>query len=204
MKKTEKIEVRVSAEEKERLNELAETRNQNISELIRDRMAGNYTLPAQSFSRDIMWNRAISAVALAFASVALIWGILGLMRDAPASPPPAMSTVLLYTAETFPPVLETQVAHRSGFEQTYVVKTKAGEFRTTHKVIEMDEGIFQLTVNMCRLEVKGCPIVDEAVLILSPPSAYPRQGNAMLHEGGILTFKVVTRAASLPKPEKEA
>jgi len=202
MKKTEKIEVRVSHEEKERLMELAEKRNQNISELIRDRMAGNYTVPAQTISRDIMWNRGMSAMALALASVAFIWGILGFMRAEPAPAPPVMSSFSLYGDESFQPVLKTQVAHRDGFTGTYSVKSEAGEFRTNLSVAETSAGVFKLTTNICRTKVSGCPVIDETVLILSQPSVYPSRGEATLFEGEDTLFKVITQGTPLPLLEK--
>ena len=205
MKKTEKIEVRVSHEEKERLMELAEKRNQNISDLIRDRMAGNYTMPAQSLSRDVAWNRAMSAVALAFASIAFLWGILGFIWNAPASPPPVMSMVILfedYAPENGPPskVLQTQIAHRDGFSQTYAFKVKGDVFETRHVVEETSEGVFLLKMDVCRKIKDACNLIDQGELILSQPSAYARMGVMKFFEGDRSTFFAQVMGSSTPKP----
>ena len=52
MKKTEKIEVRVSLEEKERLGKMAEKRGQSVSDMIRERMSEDCLLYTSPSPRD--------------------------------------------------------------------------------------------------------------------------------------------------------
>ncbi len=201
MKKTEKIEVRVSYEEKERLTELAEQRNQNISELIRDRMAGNYTVPAQTISRDIMWNRGISIVALVLGLIAFLWTLIGLMAQERTVASPILSTVQMTEAEEFFPSLETKIAHRDGFMKSYTIQTKAASYRTSHAVEEAGD-VFQLKVDLCRIEGQDCVALESKLLILSPPSEYARQSTAVFFDQTQPVFKVTAFPQPLPRQEK--
>ncbi|MEP4051342.1 MAG: ribbon-helix-helix domain-containing protein [Litorimonas sp.] len=198
MKKTEKIEVRVSYEEKERLTELAEQRNQNISELIRDRMAGQYTVPAQTISRDIMWNRGISVVALVLGSIAFLWGIIGMMVDGKSNASPILSTVQMTEAEEFFPALETKIAHRDGFTKSYIIQTAEGSYQTSH-LVEEAGGVFQLKVGLCRVEGESCVPLQSKELILSPPSRNARQSTALFFDQEQPIFKVT----AFPQPQSE-
>lgn len=201
MKKTEKIEVRVSFEEKERLTELAEQRNQNISELIRDRLAGQYTVPAQTISRDIMWNRGISVVALVLGSIAFLWGLIGMMVDGKSNASPILSTVQMTEVEGFFPALETKIAHRDGFTKSYTIQTEAASYRTSHAVAEAG-GVFQLKVDLCRVDGDSCVVLESKELILSPPSAYARQSTAVFFDKKQPVFKVTAFPQPLRRQEK--
>lgn len=161
MKKTEKIEVRVSFEEKERLTELAEQRNQNISELIRDRMAGNYTLPAQSLSRDVMWNRGISVVALVLGSIAFLWTLMGLMgggTDSFSQTQVAEVGVSYnhpdYTKDSRP--FKTSLLVEEGYRRTYEFKTNGTEYRLTLSAESGGQDILRYDLQLCRISGEAC------------------------------------------------
>ncbi len=201
MKKTEKIEVRVSAEEKERLNELADARNQNISELIRDRMAGNYTMPAQSFSRDIIWNRGISVLALVLGLMAFIWSMIALMDGRSNTLPPTMSSVRMTPPDTVFAVLETKVAHRNGFTQSYTIKVDDATYRTTHLIRE-EGGVYRLTADLCRVQSDTCLELETKELILSEPSTYSRQSTAIFFENNQPVFQLSAFPQALPRAAK--
>ena len=201
VKKTEKIEVRVSHEEKERLMELAEQRNQNISELIRDRMAGQYTVPAQTISRDIIWNRGISVLALVLGSIAFLWSLIGMMVDNRPTVSPVLSNVQMTQIEEFFPALETKIAHVDSFQKSYSIQTEGGTYRTAHLVMESD-GIFQLKADLCRVEDEICVPLESKELVLSQPGQYSRQSTAVFFDEDKPVFKILAFPQPLSKSEK--
>ena len=181
--------------------ELAEQRNQNISELIRDRMAGNYTVPAQTMSRDIIWNRGISVLALELGAIAFLWSMMGMMmQDISGNDRPVLSYFSVNEIGNHIPVLATKVAHLDGFSQDYEIETNEGTFQMVHRV-EGEDSIYKLTINLCRVELETCVPLDRRVLILPNPSMNSRQSEAVFFEEGQSLFKVFASTPSLSKNE---
>lgn len=193
MKKTEKIEVRVSADEKDRLARLSEGRGVTISELIRETMAGDIGMG----SRDGKATRIVIFGALALYGLCLFWMGLAVFGDK-SDTPPVMSEVAVSGETIFDTVLKTQVPHIDGFSQDYEFTVGQDAFAITQTIEETEDNIYLLKLDACLKTETGCEVFDKATIILSPPSENIQTGSANFVNQGREVFRVQVHSARRP------
>ena len=201
MKKSEKIELRVDHMEKERLAKVAERRGQTISDVVRDALAGELGIPQKAYPK---WPGVAAICALGLATCSLIWTGFGSQGKVSLDRSPAMSRLVLFAGTQWGAgprnaVLQTQVPHRDGFSQNYKFKIGAQEFETNHAVEETGSGIYLLKMDICRTTNVACDSIDQAEIILSPPAAHPRGGQAKFFDGDKPAFYVDVLGGTIPK-----
>lgn len=167
MKKTEKIEVRVSVEEKERLGKMAERRGQSVSDMIRERMSEDVSV----IPKHIKMNRLISSLALLCAVAALFWlSLSGAKRSGPSAP--VMSTIHVFSEDggaTY------NLPHLEAYNETYRYFAYGHDFELSVGVEKKDDGLFLLKTQMCKLIQDECIERQENNNILSSPMKHPER-----------------------------
>jgi len=181
MKKTEKIELRVNHEEKERLAGIAKHRGQTVSDVVRDALGNDLGRTSVSYQKLPVF---ISLLALGLATISLFW----VSRGAPQRP--VMSTTSLYLPDSSGgSVLNTQVPHRDKFSQTYSVISKTRHLQLTHEVSEIKANVFQLAASVCEEQGEGCSLLGEATVVLASPSEPPRMGQVAVRDGSGIEYE---------------
>ena len=168
MKKTEKIEVRVSHEEKARLSGIADARGLSVSELIRESVAEDIgTLP-----RIPRWPgyAAVAAGALAVAALGV-----SLMTSSPtpadtrAVYPSSISVQANWASDTdviFSLPVEGPAQH------DWTMRSKAGEeLRVTVTTAETKDRVMPITITACVVQDAACiPFETPDVALNTRPS----------------------------------
>ena len=201
MKKTDKSELRVDHAEKDRLMNIAERRGQTISDVVRDALAGELGSAPQSYPK---WPGFVALGALGLAVCSFYWASVRPMTGINVDRPVIMSTVTLNEGKRFVApmnfILTTQVAHRDGFSQTYTFNADGKTFETRHDVVEKSQGIYVLKIFICHKTQAACESIDQADIILSPPSVEARVGSAQFFDDSGQVFYAEVRGSKIPKP----
>ena len=165
MKKTEKIEVRVSLEEKERLGKMAEKRGQSVSDMIRERMSEDVS----AIPKQIRMNRFVSWLALSCAVVGLLW--VSVFNSKPSETSfPVMSTIHLSSHDSDHRLSIFNLPHLNDYNEKRVFSTLGYNYEFNFGVQAKDKGVFLLTTRICKKIDDVCVEIKEHENILSPPS----------------------------------
>ena len=186
MKKTEKIEVRVSAEEKDRLTKMAEKRGQSISDMIRTRMSGDEEVSAKNTKR----NQILMLLPLYLGVFLLCLAILSGSKGTQTDELPYMTTIGISARgyDDFDSIYN--VPHLDGYSRKYEVLrfSSDGEveatFDVTLNVEKRKDGEFLLKTNACKKTGTGCEQAQEFENIM--PSPAPTQGSKRFYYFGEL------------------
>lgn len=183
MKKSEKIELRVDHEEKQRLTDLAKSQGLSTSEAVRELLK---TAPAESSKRSTVLATSALGIALVALCLSLINRSGAVYRN---NQSPNMTT---FGLEGHDFIFNTEVAHVDGFEASYDIRMnnweyEARNYKLEQEVVAVGEGVFELNVAICRPVGDTCEQVDTAKLILSPPAIPPRIGRALLYDKNFVT-----------------
>lgn len=178
MKKSEKIELRVDYEEKQRLKELAKSQGLSTSEAVRELLK---SVPAESTK----WPTVLALSALGVALVALCLPLINSSGAVYRNDQSPNMTSFGLDGHDF--IFNTEVPHVDGFEASYDIRMnnweyEARNYKLKQKVVAVGEGVFELNVAICRPVGDTCEQVDTAKLILSPPAIPPRIGRALLYD----------------------
>ncbi len=157
MKKTEKIEIRLSHEDKERLNKIAESEGRTISQIVRGLI-----------DRYMDLNSA-SGVKKTPLKEKLIWGFMGALITIPVT----LGTISLHLRNTKPtsshqfsvmmwpagggvhsggigvPIID-------GFHESFELHSEETKTRFTLSLTENDFAQYKLGIEICLLEEKSC------------------------------------------------
>ena len=168
MKKTEKIEVRVSVEEKERLGKMAERRGQSVSDMIRERMSED----VGAIPKNMKMNRMISMLALLLAILALLWlAIVGFKSK--KSDYPIMSTIGFISIDPYARLGSFNVPHIDSYSQRHKIYAFEHDFEVSLRVEKKEDGLFMLMSNICKKVEARCVNSRENETILSSPLKTP-------------------------------
>ena len=146
MKKSEKIEVRVSFEEKQRLSGIAETRGLSVSELIRDAVAEEIgTVPHVP-----RWPGYAAIAAGVLAAAALVAAVLpGTARGPALAAQPSVMSVSLSDRD-FGGSTNNVIALRDGAQQSYQLDLQNG------RVIRVDAKLDAVSTEVMGVDVTAC------------------------------------------------
>ena len=152
MKKSEKIEVRVSHEEKARLSGIAERRGVSVSELIREQMAEDIgTLP-----RVPRWPGYAAVAAGAVALCALLVSL----SSSPHQSPTLSDYVEVYV-QTDGSNHSSALTADVGESTEFVLATRNDSaLRVSMEVERVVEGVAAFAVDVCELKQTSCDPVD--------------------------------------------
>jgi len=155
MKKTEKIEVRLSHEEKAELTKIAEGEGRSVSELIRHLVERYITLNTARLPKKTPW-LALGATAIAaFLAGHLMTFAIGKSK----SHPPVYN---FYTQVDKDSTgigsndISVPIIARDGYENTFLIPREDGDVQVSLKVEAKKDDLRNLNVELCEIRADKC------------------------------------------------
>ncbi len=172
MKKTEKIEIRLSHEDKERLNTIAEREGRTISQIVRGLIDRYMDLNSASDIRQTPLKvKLIWGLLGAVFATPLIWGIMQFYspQKMPTSSHQFAATIWfeeggVHTGGIGVPLID-------GFSDSFEMHSEATKVKIELKLEETDFQQYKLRVDFCRIEERSCQALTGTSLSFDSDSA---------------------------------
>jgi len=198
MKKTEKIEVRVSVEEKDRLGKMAERRGQSVSDMIRERMSED----VGAIPKHIKINRIVSWLALVCALIALIW--MSIFNSKPRELSyPLMSTIYVHAYRPEMRAATYKLPHLDAYTEKHKFFAFDHNFELSFNVEEQEGGLFLLKTKICKIVEDECIEDQENENILSFPAKHVEPAGFFYIHAEDEKIDILIRGPRLEFPKEE-
>ena len=160
MKKTEKIEVRLSHEEKTALTSLAEQEGRSVSDLVRGLIERYMSINTQSLPRKTPWLK-FGAIAVAgfFAGHLMTYFIAQSHDHAP---------VYNMTVEVGDDGISFPLLARAGERVDVVIPSNDGDIKIKTQVIQQPKTLATAQINLCRETKTKCELIAQPQLKFNP------------------------------------
>lgn len=161
MKKTEKIEVRLSHEEKTALTTLAEQEDRSVSDLVRGLIERYMSINTQSLPRKTPWVK-FGAIAVAgfFAGHLMTYFIAKSHEHVPV--------YSLNVRMDFDDSITIPILKQAGQSDEFVIPHKSGDVLVKTKVTDATDDLTTLEIELCRKIKTDCEIVASPTLKFNP------------------------------------
>ena len=163
-KKSEKLEIRLSYEEKQELASVAETEGRTVSELVRGLIRRYVQTSAARLPQKKFWLKWV-----AFCFLGLLIGHLGTWLYTKSHHHDA--SIYSLNGNIGGASFTTPVLAKAGYEAQFSLKDKGSEIKISLNVEDHDEGLSILTVDICRQTQEGCENIASPVLHFNPVSS---------------------------------
>lgn len=168
MKKTEKIEIRLSHDEKLELAALAESEGRSVSELIRHLVKRYMTLNARRLPKRTPWI-ALGATALAaFLAGHLLTYAIARHGHHDVLPHQFFITIDPIDALAQEAELNTPIIVRDGYVKTFVLPTQGADYEVTFAVQDLGGDYATLKTSLCRTTSGDCIPQSIPTLTIQP------------------------------------
>jgi len=163
MKKTEKIEVRLSHEEKAELTKIAEGEGRSVSELIRHLVERYIALNTARLPKKTPWLALGATAVAAFLAGHLMTYAIGKSK----SHPPVYN---FYTQVDKDSTgigfndISVPIIARDGYENTFLIPREDGDVRVSLKVEAKKDALRVLNIQLCEMQVDVCAPIAAPVL----------------------------------------
>lgn len=160
MKKSEKIEVRLSYDEKTALSEIAEQEGRSVSQLVRNLIARYVEINTTRLPKKKQWG-LIAALLVGgfFAGHLMTYFIAKSHHHDP---------IYRIEAGFDGGQLNVPIIGRDGQSETYDIQLEGRTLQMTLKVKAKDNSLPLLMTTICQKTDKGCAVIAEPVLALNP------------------------------------
>jgi len=160
MKKTEKIEVRLSHEEKTSLTELAEQEGRSVSDLVRGLIERYMSINTSRLPNKKPWI-LISAIALGsfFAGHLMTYFIAKSHNHAP---------IYDLRVEVGSDGISFPLLARIGKAQEFIIPSKDGDIRINPNVEQQPDSLTSVTISLCREAENACENIAAPTLQFNP------------------------------------
>ncbi len=172
MKKTEKIEIRLSHEDKERLNEIAEREGRTISQIVRGLIDRYMDLNSATDIRQTPLKEKLSWGLLgAMIATPIIWGIMQLYTPQKSPPDSHQFATNIWPLEGGVHSGGIGVPLIDGFSDSFEMHSESTKVKIELRLEKTDFQQYKLRVDICRIENQACQALTGTSLSFDHNSA---------------------------------
>ena len=180
MKRTEKIEVRLSHEEKQTLSELAEGEGRTVSDLVRGLIERYVSLNVSPFPRKPRWALWSGLVASGLLIGHLgTWGMMRFHHGTDSAAEDNIMSFGLYKLtgmfpqiaanhEVMIQILEAPILVKDGWSEDYVIEREGSDFLVTTQVTVSKNDLPTVQFDVCEQTQNECVSLAKPKLTLMP------------------------------------
>lgn len=161
-KKSEKLEIRLSYEEKQELASVAETEGRTVSDLVRGLIRRYVRTSAARLPQKRSW--------LKWAGIGLVGLLIGHLATWAYTKSHQHTPIYNLEARLGHAHLSTPVLAKDGYEASFVLPDEGGEFKVSIRVEEKQGELSILYAEICRTIDEICENIASPVLHFNPTS----------------------------------
>ncbi len=173
MKRTEKIEVRLSYKEKQTLSDIAEGEGRTVSDLVRGLIERYVSLNASPLPRKPHWALwgGLVASGLLIGHLAT-WGAIRAQKLTQEFDVYELSmgfTQTLSNGQLSGQNFAASVILRNGFEDQFLIEREGSDFKVTSKVYRSDDDVTRVGIKVCIVTATDCEEIANQLLSVVAP-----------------------------------
>ena len=162
MKKTEKIEVRLSHEEKTALTTLAEQEGRTVSELVRGLVERYMSVNTSRLPRKTPWMKFVAIGVVGFFAGHLVTYLIAKSHD--------QTSIYNMGVQFGGDRITFSLLEKPGDAPKFVIPAKKGDILISPKIERESDSLASVTVEMCRKSGSTCQAIAKPTLQFDPNS----------------------------------